>query len=364
MIFFNPNINKLEKNKNIKALFQALNNKNDIISTKSEIALKNIIANIKVIENEKEPIFNKEIITAFKEIISKSGQDGDLFKLKKVIKIDKESKFEKEITAAFKEIITKSDQDGDLVKLIKVVEIDKESKLEKEIISILKQMDCTGIIPVILDSSEYITIGPRIFNYIGIENVLPALQQIISDETQNAHRLATRGLFSAAGGRGMGLDSVLKDAMSDSDKITKILTGMGEVIVEPLINAIEESNKYEGFGLDRAIIDLGETANNSLINILMKSENENIKVTCIRILGETGNIETIHYLGEILTNDKSAMVRANAADALGNIGNEKAIKYLEPSLNDRGSYQYNQYSSFLYVNEAVNYAIKKIRDKS
>ena len=60
-----------------------------------------------------------------------------------------------------------------------------------------------------------------------------------------------------------------------------------------------------------------------------------IRTRCICILADIGGKDAIEHISQVLTNDKDALVRHEAAVALGVIGSEEARESLNKALKDK-----------------------------
>jgi len=144
-----------------------------------------------------------------------------------------------------------------------------------------------------------------------------------------------------------------------SDKSFDALVELGPKAVEPLLNVISTQPVEIRTLLVSILGKIGDEKALKPLLSMLKDDAFEVRAEIAYVLGwliiDKKNIEP---LIEILLNDKEAEVREAAADALGNLGDERAIPYLEQiASNDKGMSEHSSVEI-----EALN-ALRHIRNK-
>ncbi|MGD8305468.1 MAG: HEAT repeat domain-containing protein [Ignavibacteria bacterium] len=115
-----------------------------------------------------------------------------------------------------------------------------------------------------------------------------------------------------------------------------------------------ERNKWNGIS-DDAAESLGKTKNPEVVDTLIFALNgasEYLRASITEALGDIGGEKALKWLIE-LTKDETSMVRKRAAVSLGKIGNKDAIEPLKKLLQDESK----------YVREAAQESLDKLKEK-
>jgi len=112
---------------------------------------------------------------------------------------------------------------------------------------------------------------------------------------------------------------------------------LGESAVEPLIKALEDGFRMywdgindSGWRSEKAAEALGKIGDTRAVEPLSKAlsdESENIRKSAAKVLGKIGDTRAVEPLSKALS-DESESIRASAAKALGDIGDAQAVEPL------------------------------------
>jgi adenine phosphoribosyltransferase len=130
-----------------------------------------------------------------------------------------------------------------------------------------------------------------------------------------------------------------------------------EDVVPPLTQMLGDSNWFVRKQSAEALWELGDLAEGHLGKAL-KSKNSDIRYWAARVLGELQSVDWVSSLTEILRNDDSWSVRAAAAQALGEIGDDSVTLDLVDALRD--SSEYVKKNSLIALNKIGE--VKEARD--
>lgn len=136
-----------------------------------------------------------------------------------------------------------------------------------------------------------------------------------------------------------------------------------ERAVQPLINSMKKGNwcSVHALGMMKS-----RAAVESLIDAL-KTEDHNIRIAAAKSLGMIGDIRSVKPLIELLQNDNEMWACANAAWALGEIGDPEAIHPIKKALADKNftytddDYHYHSENPAI---DAYREALKKLTRES
>ncbi|PCJ17892.1 MAG: adenine phosphoribosyltransferase [Candidatus Cloacimonadota bacterium] len=121
--------------------------------------------------------------------------------------------------------------------------------------------------------------------------------------------------------------------------------------VAPLIKMFSDENWFIRKQAAEAIWEIGPDSENELVKSL-ESGDKNIRYWSVRVLGDLQSQYQSEKLSKILKSDKSWSVRAAAAQALGEIGQDFASEALMNALQDTSE----------YVRKNSSLALNKIRE--
>ena len=102
---------------------------------------------------------------------------------------------------------------------------------------------------------------------------------------------------------------------------------MGDVIIPPLIEALNDENPETRTFIAEILIGLGDTAIQGLVKALENPEPA-IRMTAAQSLGKIPDEVTITALCGVLENDHNSLVRTVAAESLGFMGDKRALNPL------------------------------------
>ncbi|MCP4106749.1 MAG: HEAT repeat domain-containing protein [Desulfobacteraceae bacterium] len=106
--------------------------------------------------------------------------------------------------------------------------------------------------------------------------------------------------------------------------------------MQPLIEALKDKNKFVRLEAVRSLGRIGyPVALQPLIQILNNEYIRDIQISAVQALGKTGCSDAVKPLADILKkNITDDDMRANAAEALGNIGDASSAQLLVEALED------------------------------
>lgn len=173
------------------------------------------------------------------------------------------------------------------------------------------------------DTIEYL-----MFNPID-EEILQTLCSMISDSNKGVRNtvsiaLSTNTEWNSA--------KYLVDYISSEDIVIRNLAGeilmnLGSSSVDELINKLPGSNAAD----EKFIIDLlgqigDQAANKPIIDVLCKSDDENVILACIEALGNLKAINSVEWLTQFYY--KSETYRPMVMEALGKVGGDKSRLFM------------------------------------
>jgi len=119
----------------------------------------------------------------------------------------------------------------------------------------------------------------------------------------------------------------------------KALSRIGEPSVEAFVQALKDESELIR---REAAVALGEIKDEKaiepLITALTTDEESEVRGSAAFALGSIGSEKAIEPLITALTTDEESGVRGSAADALGSIGDNRAVEPLKKALKDEGEF--------------------------
>ena len=146
-----------------------------------------------------------------------------------------------------------------------------------------------------------------------------------------------------------------KDEASRS--AVNVLTKMGSVAVEPLLSLTEDDNYRTAQIACIALAKIGDPKfapkGRAMLGAHIEGTNEYQALDAIEAMIQIGDEYVVDYLMQVaLKTNPNEMIRANAAMALGRIGDSRAVPALNQALKD---------PSFMNVRPSVQWALKKLK---
>ncbi len=113
------------------------------------------------------------------------------------------------------------------------------------------------------------------------------------------------------------------------------LASLGPKVVPVVLDALNDENDL---AREAAIVACGRLGSRDatapLIQVFQRERLAAIRRCCLASLGEIADPVSLGFLHEVLRNEKERLLRADAADALGRLGDKSAIPWLVESLKD------------------------------
>lgn len=131
------------------------------------------------------------------------------------------------------------------------------------------------------------------------------------------------------------------------------------VILQLEMDVKEGTNSELEINIERKIVNVDSPRieipkkmnNQKLLLSLLRDKDPGVRAVAAKALGEFGDQEAAPYLSEILKKDKNSYVRYNAAWALGEIGGKESLSVLKKALKRKKNRQ---------IKEMIEMSIKKI----
>jgi HEAT repeat protein len=142
-----------------------------------------------------------------------------------------------------------------------------------------------------------------------------------------------------------------KDFTSSDREAAKALLRIGDASVEPLINALKDTNSNARENAAEALGEMDDPRAVEPLITALKDKNSDVRKIAAKSLGQLHDERAVKPLINALK-DHEVDVRKNAAESLGCIGDKQAIEPLVSALRDKKS----------KVQESANEALKKIID--
>lgn len=191
---------------------------------------------------------------------------------------------------------------------------------------------------------------------LGDERSIPTLISVLREDNSDVGR----EVAIALGRVGKSVIDLLIEFLQDKEPRVRrgaaiALEELGESrAVDGLIVALQDTDWHVCLCSVQALSKIGDTrAVDPLIKAFKHCEESLVREEIADALGTLGDIRALQFLIDA-TRDPARFVRKHVATALGKIGDRRAIEFLKPLLSDHE----------IYVREAATWAIKKIEEKT
>ncbi len=226
-----------------------------------------------------------------------------------------------------------------LLKLLK----DEYYSFVEAVSSALQQIDSKVRVPVLLNDLKHEDFLVRrnatyVLGKIGCETILSALLEALKDENFRVRVESARALGKI--GNQTAVPALLK-ALNDQNSLVRanVASALGEIPTEEVRSALLQVLKDEdSLVRANATYALGKISNKATVPTLLaalEDQAPSVRKSAIFGLERVGTEVASVALVEALKKDEDSWVRAYAAELLGKIGTEVAIKELLPAFKDR-----------------------------
>ncbi len=173
---------------------------------------------------------------------------------------------------------------------------------------------------------------------IGYGASIPDLEKLLDDPSQIVAFFAAKAILLLGGhDRFSTIVDVLNRRQDlSTDKIKEILLIYGEADPKGLIELLTNSRLSSRIIIDTVNVLAQSRAFNAgeqLLHLAEHTNDDEIKIACIKALGELSILRATDFMTKNLLND-NWIIRSQAARNLGKIGNEKVISQLSSALED------------------------------
>lgn len=201
----------------------------------------------------------------------------------------------------------------------------------------------------------------HILGLISYKLSIPKLENLLYDPSQIVAFFAARSILQLGEYQRF---SVIIDVLNQrqdfsTDKMKELLLIYGEADPKGLIELLKQTRLSRQIIIDTVnvliqlnVFDAGE----SILHLAEHTDDDEIKIACIKALGELSIISATDYMIRNLGND-DWVIRSQAAKNLGKIGDEKVISPLSISLEDDNYWvKYNSASAIVELGQkGVNF---------